>query len=129
MTELELGIERLTALGLIAAGMSHIAAPHSWVRFFSDMREHGSSAGLYNAYVHGPLGFLIVAFHQVWSGPGLVVTLFGCALTVKGFLYFVWPALAERTLARVNPERAWQFQVAGAFALVLGIVVAWLSLR
>lgn len=125
---IEAGVERLAALGFILTGLSHIAAPRAWVRFFRNMRAQGEAAGLLNAYVHGPMGVLIVAFHPVWSGPALLVTLIGCALTLKAALYFVWPRLAERTLARVTYERAWQFQVAGVLALLLGIVIGWISI-
>jgi uncharacterized protein YjeT (DUF2065 family) len=125
---MEAGIERLTALALIITSLSHIFAPKTWARFFIDMRERGEVAGLLNAYVHMPLGLLIVAFHPVWSGPGLLVTLIGCALTLKGLLHFVRPSLSLRTLARVSEEKAWEFQVAGAFGLMLGLVVGWIAL-
>ena len=77
------GIERLTALAFLITGLSHIAAPRAWARFFIDMRGKGEAGGLINAYVHMPLGLLILAFHPVWSGPGLPVTLIGCGLTLN----------------------------------------------
>ena len=125
----EIAVERLTALGLIVTGVSHLAAPQAWVAFFERMRAAGPEAGLLNAYVHFPLGAIIVAFHWIWSGPGLVVTVLGAAWTLKGALYFTWPALAARSLAQVAPERAWHFQAAGAVAVALGLAAAWLSLR
>lgn len=121
------GIERLTALAFIITGLSHIAAPRAWARFFIDMREKGEVAGFYNAFVHIPLGLLILAFHPVWSGPGLLVTLIGCALTLKGTLHFLWPALAQRGLAHISEERAWQFRVAGVPAVGLGLVIGWIA--
>ena len=74
-----------------------------------------------------PLGLLLLAFHPVWSGPGLLVTLVGAALTLKGLLYFLWPGLALRSLARVTEERAWQFRVAGLFGLLLGLAMGWVA--
>lgn len=124
----ELGIERLTALGFIITGLSHILAPRAWVRFFSNMSEAGEAAGFHNAYVHIPLGLLIVAFHPVWSGPGLLVTLIGWALTLKGALYFCAPQLFRQTLACIREDRAWQFQVAGVVSLILGVAIAYLCL-
>jgi uncharacterized protein YjeT (DUF2065 family) len=121
------GIERLTALGLVITGLSHIAAPRAWARFFIDMREKGETGGFLNAYVHIPLGLLIVAFHPVWSGPGLVVTLIGWALTLKGTLYFLWPALALRSMAHISEENAGRFRVAGVVALLLGALIGWIA--
>jgi uncharacterized protein YjeT (DUF2065 family) len=122
------GIERLTALAFLITGLSHVAAPRAWARFFILMREQGEVGGLLNAFVHIPLGLLILAFHPVWHGPGLLVTLIGCALTFKGTLYFLWPALAQRGLAQVSEERAWKFRVAGLFGVALGLLVGWIAL-
>src|SRR5688500_16662951 len=125
---MEAGIERLTALALIVTGLSHILAPRSWARFFIRMRNQGDIAGLLNGLVHLPLGLLIVAFHPVWRGPGLLVTLIGCGLALKATLHLLWPSLSLRTLAPVSEDRAWGFQVAGVFGLALGLAVGWIAL-
>ena len=125
---METGIERLTALAFIITGLSHVAAPRAWIRFFIDMRARGDVAGLLNALVHMPLGLLILAFHPVWSGSGLLVTLIGCALTLKGTLYFVWPSLAPWSMARVSEEKAWQFRIAGAASVAVGVFIGWMAL-
>jgi uncharacterized protein YjeT (DUF2065 family) len=125
---MEIGIERLTALAFIITGLSHIAAPRAWARFFIDMRARGEVAGFLNAYVHIPLGLLIVAFHWVWTWPGMLTTLVGCALTLKGILYFLWPKLALRSLAHVSEAGAWKFQVAGVPGVALGLDNGWISL-
>ncbi len=122
-------VERLTALAFIVTGLSHIAAPNAWARFFIDMRERGEVGGFLNAYMHIPLGLIIVAFHWVWDWPGIVVTLIGCALTIKGTLYFLWPGLAIRSMTRVSEERVWQFRIAGLLALLLGSWIGWIALR
>lgn len=125
---METGIERLTALAFIITGLSHIAAPRVWARFFIDLRAKGEMAGFLNAWIHIPLGLLIVAFHWVWSWPGVLVTLIGCGLTLKGTLYFLWPALALKSMAHVSEEKAWRFRVAGVAGLALGLVSLWVSL-
>ena len=125
---METGIERLTALAFLITGLSHIAAPRVWARFFIAMRERGAVAGFLNGYVHRPLGLLILAFHWVWRWPELLVTLIGCGLTLKGLLYFLWPSLALRSMAQVSLETAWRFRVAGLGALALGALSWWVSL-
>jgi uncharacterized protein YjeT (DUF2065 family) len=124
---METGIERLAALAFIITGLSHLAAPRVWARFFIDMRERGEVGGFLNAYVHIPLGLLIVAFHWVWRWPGLLVTLIGCGLTLKGTLYFMWPSLALKSMAHISEESAWKFQAAGVAALALGLLIGWIS--
>jgi uncharacterized protein YjeT (DUF2065 family) len=124
---MEAAIERLAALAFFLNGLSHIAAPGAWARLFIAMRERGDMGGLMNAYLHFPIGILILAFHPVWSGPGLIVTLIGCALTLKGVLYLMWPRLALRSLAHVSEERAGRFRIAGLFSLLLGGLCAWVA--
>ena len=124
---MEIGIERLASLSFIIIGLSHIMAPRAWTAFFIGMRAQGEAAGLLNAYVHMPLGLLIVSFHPVWSGPGLLVTLIGCALTLKGILCFLWPGLATIGLGHVNEGNTWRFQVAGIFSVLLGLAMGWVA--
>ena len=124
---MEDAIERLTAIAFIVTGLSHLTAPGAWARFFIRMREQGEEGGLLNAYVSLPLGLLIVGFHPVWSGSGLLVTLIGWALTFKGTLYFIWPGLARRSLAHVREDRTSGFRIAGVFALLLGGVIGWIA--
>jgi uncharacterized protein YjeT (DUF2065 family) len=126
--DLIIGIERLTALGFIIIGLSHMTAPRAWARFFIDMRERGEVAGLYNAFVHIPLGLLIVAFHPVWTWPGIVVTLIGWALTLKGTLHFLWPSLTQRTTGHIADEKAGLFRFAGIVSLAIGLFVGWIAL-
>ena len=121
------GIERLTALCFIIVGLSHIAAPRAWARYFIDMRDRGEVAGLHNALLHIPLGLLILAFHPVWTWPGIVVTLIGCALTLKGSLHFLWPRLTQRTAGHVSEEKAGLFIYAGIVSLGIGLFVGWFA--
>ena len=123
-----IGIERLTALALIVTGLSHIMAAREWARFFVAMRDHSAVPGFLNAYVHGPLGFLIIAFHWVWTWPQAVVTVIGCGLALKAALHFTFPALSLRTMAHVSEDRPGGFRIAGAFALALGLWIGWISL-
>ena len=126
---MELAIQKLTALVFLLTGLSHVLQPRVWVRFFLNMREQGEVAGLLNAYVHGPTGLLIVAFHNRWSWPEVVVTLIGWSLTLKAAVYFLWPQLAVRVLAGVSEAQAWKFRVAGAVSIALAGLVGWIALR
>lgn len=124
---MEVGIERLAAICFILTGLSHVVAPRAWTRFFINMRAQGEAAGLLNAYLHIPLGLLIVSFHWVWTWPGLIVTLVGCALTLKGALYFIRPQIASIGLGHVSEETGWRFRVAGVFGVLLGLAMGWVA--
>ena len=126
---MEIAVERLAALVLILTCVSHIAAPEAWVRLFSAVRAQGEAAGLINAVIHLPLGLMIAAFHPVWSWPGVIVTVVGWALVVKGTVHLVVPSLAQRTLKLVDAEDgAWHIRLGEIVMLPLGLTIGWIAL-
>lgn len=127
---MEPAIERLAALAFLVTGLSHLLAPRAWVRFFERVEAQGEAAGIWNGLLHLPLGLVVAAFHPVWEGPGLVVTLIGWALVLKAAGQMCWPALARRSLAMATGERGVaRCRVAGAAAVAIGLGIGWIALR
>jgi uncharacterized protein YjeT (DUF2065 family) len=120
---METAVEKLTALFFLVTGLSHIVQPRVWVRFFIMLREKGEVGSFLNGLVHFPLGAFIVAFHNVWHGIPLIVTLIGWGLTIKSTIYFLFPRHGVKMLGTVSMERSWQFVVAGIFSVVLAAVI------
>lgn len=117
---MEEGIQKLAVICFLLNGLSHIFQPKVWVNFFIALREKGEAGAFINGFVHYPLGALIVAFHNVWHGIPLVLTLIGYGFVLKGLVCFVFPKLALRSLERVSMERSWEFVAAGVFSVGLG---------
>ena len=127
----EAGIERLAALVLLLTCLSHIAAPAAWHDFFSRVKRQGDLAGFIVAAIHLPLGLLIAAFHNVWSWPGVVVTVIGWALVAKGTIYLLAPGFAQRTLT-IPGEGATavrRYRIAGLAMLPFVALLGWIALR
>src|SRR5688572_9640617 len=103
---------KLAAITFVLIGVSHIARSDVWVRLFILVREQGEAGAFLNGFIHFPLGAVIVAFHNVWSGIPVVLTLVGYGLLLKGFICFVFPGLALGSLHRLLFERAWELRVA-----------------
>jgi hypothetical protein len=120
----ETSVEKLTALIFFVTGVSHIVQPRAWVRFFIMLREKGEVGSFLNALIHFPLGAFIVAFHNVWHGIPLIVTLIGWGLIVKSAIYFVLPRYGVRMLGTISLERSWHFVIAGIFSVGLAVVIA-----
>ena len=127
---MELAIERLVALCCFVIGMSHIVQARAWAELFIRWRETGVAGVFYTALLHFCLGALIVAFHNVWSGLPMIVTLLGWGWTIKGTLYLVYPQHGMKMLQRVSIDRAWEFVVAGVVLVVIaGVVTYSLAMR
>ena len=122
---MEIAVQKLTAIFFLVTGLSHILQPRVWVRFFIMLREKGGVGSFINAFVHFPLGAVIVAFHNVWHGIPAIVTLIGWGLTIKGALYFIVPSHGVRMLSAVSMERSWDFVVAGVFSVILSLVILY----
>ena len=122
---MEIAIERLVALCCFVIGLSHIAQARVWAELFIHWREKGNVGVFYTGLLHFSLGALIVAFHNLWRGIPLIVTLLGWAWTLKGLLYLTYPAAAMKSLARVSVERAYEFAIAGAVLLIIAAVITY----
>jgi hypothetical protein len=122
---METAVEKLVAINFLVIGLSHLLQPRVWVQFFIMLREKGDVGSFLNGFVHFPLGAFIVAFHNVWHGIPMIVTIIGWGLVLKSTLYFTWPRHGVRMLSTIKMERSWHFVVAGAFSIVLGGVILY----
>ena len=119
---LQESVQLFVALQSSIIAVSHMVQPHAWVDFFVWLRGKGHAGVFANGFLSLWFGALIVAFHPVWSGPAIVITLIGWAQVIKAGVAFVLPAVSMRGLARVSHERSREFVVAGAAFLGLSIL-------
>jgi hypothetical protein len=126
---MELAVTKLAIICFFITGVSHIVQPRVWALFFMDMHSKGPVGSFHNALLHFPLGVVIVAFHNVWRGLPIVLTLIGWGLVLKSFIYFIFPQYGTRVLGRVAVERSWEFRVAGVFSLGISGLLMFLLLR
>jgi len=110
---------------LTAIGLSHITAHRAWAEFFVGLREKGAAGVIPVAFMSLGFGSIVAAFHPVWSGVPLVLTLFGWSQVAKGALYFVVPSVGERGLARVSVERSTMFIAPGVAFFGLSALILW----
>lgn len=93
-------VQFVMAIGAAVMGASHILRPDIWVEFFGWLHRAGT-AGLVAKIMLVELwpALLIVALHQVWSGPAILLSLYGWALLVKVAVGLLIPDLAMRSMA------------------------------
>jgi len=122
---MEIRIEIITLALLLIVGLSHILQPRAWVDFFSHLRERGAAGVFVVALLHVPLGVLVVAFHQRFTGLALVTTVIGWSSILKATIYFLFPRIGLNSLGMVTPQRAWMFVCSGWVSVALSALISY----
>ena len=122
---LERATEIFAVVNFVVVGVSHIAQPRVWVEFFVLLRSKGYPGVFANGMLSLLVGSIIVGFHNVWSGWGIVLTVVGWGQVLKALMSLVAPSTGMKGLMRVSEERAYEFQIAGALFLVISGVIVW----
>ena len=122
---MEASIEILAAIALFTFGVSHIVQPRAWARFFMLLARQGTTGPFIIGFFTLPMGVLIVAFHNVWTGWAAVLTVLGWLFCLKSFIYFVAPQLGVKMLATINEENAGKFIYAGVGLIALSGLCAY----
>lgn len=126
---IERATEVFAVVNLAVIGVSHIAQPKVWVEFFTFLRQRGHAGVFFNGMLSLTFGSILVAFHNVWTGLPVIVTLLGWAQVLKGLISLVAPSVGLKKMMRVSPDRAWEFQAAGAVLVALAALIAWTWVR
>lgn len=114
-------VQFVMLLACVPLALSHILRPAMWIDFFTRLHAQGRS-GLVLKVLAVELwpGILIVSLHQVWSGPGIVLTLYGWAQFAKLWLTMLAPEIGMRSMAMAESRGERGFVAAGAMLLAVG---------
>jgi hypothetical protein len=126
---MERAVQIYAIVNLTVIGLSHVVRPRVWGDFFAYLRERGEAGVFAIALLNLIFGSIIVAFHNVWSGIPIVLTVLGWANVVKAAIYLVFPAYALRKLPNLTRDRAKPVVVGGVLFLLLAGVLGYHVLR
>ena len=101
-------------------GISHIVRPAMWVEFFGNLHAQGTRGVVTRTFMLELWpAMLIVTLHQVWWGPGIVLTLYGWAQLTKVTVSMLAPEIGLRSLKMAQRgDRA--FVIGGVMLLIVG---------
>jgi hypothetical protein len=119
-------IQTFAMVHFLVIGLSHALQPRAWAEFFVWLRGRGHPGVFVHGFLSLGFGSMIVAFHDVWSGPPLLLTVAGWLYLVKAALCLVAPRSQSWGLGRVSVERAWEFVVPGVLYVAMGGFLAYI---
>jgi uncharacterized protein YjeT (DUF2065 family) len=89
---------------LIGLGMSQLYATQHWQSYYRKLGAMGENGvrlnGLVSLFIGGP----IVIFHNVWSGPPLLLTLLGWFLLLESAMCLILPRAGVAGLMDVDDK-------------------------
>jgi hypothetical protein len=120
VTDAPSAVQMVMLISCVLMGLSHLVQPQIWMAFFARLVERGEFGLVTNAMINSAPGAIIVALHQVWTGPAILLTIYGWALLLKAFISLVFsPALGLRSLA-LSRKGDGAFRAGGVGLLVVG---------
>ena len=122
---MERSVEVLAIILFGVLGLSHLLQPKGWVTFFIRLRGLGEAGAFVDGFLNLAMAAIIIAFHNVWSGTAMVLTLLGWALLIKSLIRFCVPNFALRMMARVSVERCGEVQAAGCGLLAVAAFLVY----
>ncbi|MDH3206643.1 MAG: hypothetical protein OEO79_08525 [Gemmatimonadota bacterium] len=126
--ETQTSVQLFAIIHLTTIGVSHVVAHRGWAEFFILLRKKGPAGVFVVGFLSLGFGSIVAAFHPVWTGPAIVLTLFGWSQVLKGLLYFSFPAYGLRKLELVSIERSRLFMIPGAGLLMIAGLLLWIVL-
>ncbi len=118
-------VELFAIIHLGTIGLSHVLAPKAWARYFLWLASKEEAGVFVVAFMSLGFGSIVAAFHQVWSGIPLVLTLLGWAQVTKALIYFCFPRYGLNGLRMVSLERARMFIYPGLVLLALASALTY----
>ncbi len=122
---MEQGIRAFVAVNFFVIGLSHVVQHRAWAEFFVHLHGLGRPGAFANGFLSLMTGTLIVAFHNVWSGFPMAVTLLGWSMVLKATVVFIFPEAGLRSMASVGPENSRRFQIAGAIMIAVSAALGY----
>ncbi len=125
---MEKAVAILVIINFFIIGCSHVYQRQGWKEFFVMLQSKGRAGAFANGFLSLGMGGLIVAFHNVWTGIPIILTLVGWAYLVKASTVFLFPNWGVRSMESVQSASPIKFVVAGggmiAIALLLTIYIS-----
>lgn len=122
---MERAIQIYAIVNLTIIGISHVSRPRVWVDFFIVLRNRGAVGVFAIGLLNLIFGSIIVAFHNVWSGLPLALTVLGWANVFKALLYLTFPEFGLRRFQDLSHERAHLVTIGGVFFLLMAGVLGF----
>ncbi len=114
---MEQSIELMAGICFLVMGLSMLLRTSDWMDWITHLQAQGRNTSLVLGSVNLLLGAFIVAFHWVWEGIALIVTLFGVLFLFRSVVLLSCPGFLPGWLQKMAPNM-------GKIVKLSGLVIA-----
>jgi hypothetical protein len=122
---MERALEIYAIIQLSVIGLSHVVHHRAWAEFFIWLRSKGDTGVFANGFLSLLFGSIIIAFHPVWSGIPLILTVLGALQVIKAAQCFLVPSISTRSMNRVSLENSRMFVAPGLIFVAIAAVLTY----
>ena len=120
ITDPQSAVQFVIMVSCIVMGLSHMLQPRMWADYFTDLHAQGARGVIARTFTLELWAvLLIVTLHQVWTWPGVVVTMYGYLLGAKIVLSVLAPQIGLRSM-RMAAGGDHRFVLGGVMLLGVG---------
>ncbi|MDB2414216.1 hypothetical protein N9W34_00415 [Rickettsiales bacterium] len=119
---MEQAVLLMAGISMLVFGLSYFFRAKEWDAWLLHTEKRGNRASLVFGSVNLLLGSFIVAFHPVWEGIPLILTIMGILAVCKGFSYLLFPQWLPTKLKYVNTSEKPLLQASGIVFIIISLL-------
>jgi hypothetical protein len=120
-SDIPTAVQIIMGIGCALMGLSHVLQPRMWQDYFEALHKQGAPGVLTKTMIweFWP-ALIVVTGHQVWRGPGVILTVFGWLLLAKCAISLLAPQISLRSMA-MSRRGAKAFVPGGLVLICVGL--------
>ncbi len=120
---MEHAVQLMAGMSFVLLGLSYLLRTADWIEWMAQLQGKGRRGSLSLGVLAVMFGSFVLAFHPVWQGVPLILTLLGVLALIKGSMMLYFPGWMPGQLERLSPHFKRIIQIKAALVLVLGIAL------
>lgn len=120
-------VQFMAGVSFLVLGFSMLLRGAEWTAWMRALERRGPESAVVLGAVTLTIGAFIVAFHPVWQGFPLVLTVIGWLAVAEGALYLLFPAALPCVLRLYLKCPQAVMRIGGAVTVVLGLYFLYVS--
>lgn len=123
ITTMEQAVQFMAGISLLLVGLSYLLRADDWKKWLTKAEKDGRHASLVFGSINVLIGSFIVAFHHVWEGIPLILTIIGIIAVFKGAVYILFPQWLPTKLKYLSKNIKPILRVSGLILAVIGVLL------